>query len=429
MKAFILGLLICGCVLAQEFQLELLHEFEIPAPPTGQYITHPWDVQFWMNDSIPGWTVLRNDTIFYQTDLSQPLQTFVLPTQLDSALCVQFNLSLWGFYLNQSHSRDLYLLRWPSRPDHTVIAAIRMVESDNQDADGAYDYYIIIWDLTDGMILYTKQIQDNYAYGIASAWFSREGTYADMTITPPLPAVTNLISWTVQYTADVYLPGDWHERWSGCGVTIGIITEDTLLFADVPGYARRLGAFARSDPFTFACLHSYGYSLEDGENYESHGWSGFSTVDANGNWTLDSLGLSGKLIAQTDADGTHRIITTSPLQAHSSPDHELLWRTEDWWFSNYSSFSARCGSEDEQIWMNKPDSSYCSIYRASNGHYMGQTSDFLGTPQYMNKSNPDYDQLVTYDNDTHLVRLYRCTSFNDVFKDSDVIIPQDFTLT
>ena len=89
MKAFILGLLISSCALAQEFPLELLHEFELPA---GGF-----DVRYWMNDSLPGWAVLRHDTIFYKTDLSQPMQTFVLPDSLplDTTNCSHEETDWW----------------------------------------------------------------------------------------------------------------------------------------------------------------------------------------------------------------------------------------------------------------------------------------------------------------------------------------------
>jgi hypothetical protein len=50
---------------------------------------------------------------------------------------------------------------------------------------------------------------------------------------------------------------------------------------------------------------------------------------------------------------------------------------------------------------------FFSIYDASDGSVLGITSSIEGEPQYMIKSNPVYDQLVSYSEDTHVVHIYK----------------------
>ena len=406
MRALIACLLFCGSLFAQEFQLELLHEFEIPEPSVGSYYTHPWDVQFWMNDSIPGWAVIRNDTLYYRIDLSQDVQSFALPTRLDTTLCEQFDLP-FVFTQYQSTPHDSYLLRWPTRPSNIVIATIQGIDRDFDELC-IHEQYLFVWDVTDWTLLHAEEICHSYHIGTAGAGGSIRASYREMTFTPPLPAITSTITYIFREEMNFRTPGDTYSYYEEGNLMIYAIADDSLFLIETPSNAAHHSSFARSNPISFACTHSYlsGFEYDDYSDIEA--WSGFSSVDVEGVWNLDTLSISGKVLSQTDADGSRRILLTylGIPRAFSSPDHEQLYQINETWYNYDKRFSARCGSLDEQFWMNRRDSTYFSIYRASNGNLMGRTSDFLGEPQYMIKSHPLYDRLVTYDEETYTVRIY-----------------------
>ena len=405
MRALFISLLLCGSLFAQEFQLELLHEFEIPEPSTGSYYSHPWDVRFWMSDSLPGWAIMQDNVVYYQTDLSQPVQQFAVPVRLDSAICERFALDLYDFYRRDFSTHDVYMMRWLSRPGHNVFAAITRIMTDPEGS--CADFNLLIWDATEQELLWGGHVAGSYTwygYGI--------GGFADLTFAPELPNPAEVVSWVERGSSYHELQGGGSQRSSSGTASIGHIDNDSLIFVPVPENVWSTKLFARSEPITFAFFHSYYYNVtRPGGDSETEEWRGLSTFVLGESLSTDTLNSIKKLeiAAQIDHDGDMRIFN-SHKYTHSAFDHELIWENEIVPATPYNSikcFSARCGSLDEQFWVNRDDSTYFLIYRASNGNLMGRTSDFLGKPQYFIKSHPLYDRLVTFDEENHLVRIYR----------------------
>ena len=345
------------------------------------------DIGYWMNDSTLGLAYERHDTIYWTTDIHQPLQAI--------------QVSIPG----RSPDTDLLLgwvrlLRRAAEPDHAFVAVLWQ------------DYVSIgvaLLDLTAGITLGT----DEFTYdesGQCGGWSCHYATVADFAVWPPPPAACQWVLLATQEESDQDWPPDhWAYRSYGEARVYSVLTDTLTLHVTQPGW--QIHPFDDWDSTYFAVSGLHSYSSDVHDNFHIEWLTGI--VPEGEIIPLDTLCPYeppcnlGSIVAQQDVNGTRRIITANGY-AFDPETHDVLWQRSA--LTTGQIVTMRINGSNERVVTASPAGRRFLVFDAFDGTLIDSTTDVShpGQSTYLLtviRSPEENDKLVTVSDD-YYVRVY-----------------------
>lgn len=403
MKLLLLGLLICGSVFAQEFPLELVSEFTMPT-------NMGFDVQFWMNEGEVGWASSYRDTITYQLTLDSPVQTYVVPDTLGIERIALMKIGddpgilLWG--------RGELLGTYPDVRMHWAI----------------------------GVNLTANEV----AFSFSPAWDEDERPFGydthqllQLEVLPALPAATQYIVYSLK-NDDYYEWGmqEW-ESLHNSYVSAILLSANPMDIESV-GRGSKFGTFRNTDTLIVATCGTSEYAFSNYESgfHEYNGYFGVATPDSTyfqNSWDcLDDYDLCAgmEIVAQSDADGTKRVVRESGI-AYNAESGDSLWSLGPSVLQGHQFFTAILDSTGNERICVKASNQFwypLDIYDAANGAYLGRSTEI---PIFLHVLKPPngHDCFVTMSSAANTFQLYRSALIDAARPNPQSSLPQAFALT
>lgn len=356
-----------------------------------------YDVQYWMNDSIPGYAYYWPPGVNFIPQLGDTIHSCHLPA------------SPWG---NQSMAHSIRLIRIPSLRA-TPVVCVLYTDLGNWE----HRYLAVIDCYADTLLAFfdLNMTTENY-----------DGPHYDhfrLVTWPPPPSPVSCTIVTANYDQQVgWGPGD---SWSAshgsarrlrdglqyCSAFEAKITSPFRIFSSEPIFAAWNRYYYSSRTEIWEGDSSY-YEYEHATHHSFFTTSCHQTGSIN-TFCVDDFACanSGMIItAQTDGDGRRRFISTTEMKAYDPETWEVLWQRPQ--ISNTSVYTARVpGSLDERILLrNTPNT--LIILDASNGMVLDTTEAVTGTIENIIKRRDHPDQIVARQGER--IRIYNFYALPEV---------------
>jgi hypothetical protein len=377
---FVLSLvLLAGIISSAQATIPIILQRTLQLPPGGG-----WDVQHVMDANSFGWARLSGDTIRYQMWENDSVRSRTIPH------CFTEPVALTG------HVAVRLMRLAPA--DGRLCAMVYSTGFRRGYDDEETDYNILsIVDLASGECLHAS-VSEAGGYR-PSPWGYTRST---ITITqfypwPPPPAVSTHFFTAASSASHNSSPEGEYSYVGGFA---------TRIMLDSTWQIIGLGPHSNVQPFSrliqeHVILSGTSYGVSDDNGYSLYSWCSIGTYDP-----IDSLTVRRDLgyhiaAAQVDADGTERMILSN--SALDPMTFDTLWQNAD--LSYGTKYTARLpGSPNERILVSSAQAFL--IYNASDGSYIGRTSVYNGTLQGLIKHADRATEIVTFDSNTSLVRIY-----------------------
>jgi hypothetical protein len=368
-------LFLLGIIGSAQATIPLILQRTIQLPPGDG-----WDVQHVMGDNSFGWARMQGDTLLYKYSEGDSLHHRTIPRRLTGP------------------DVDSY--------EHVAVRLIRIVPADSHlcaliySRAMLYDYgdvdienILYFMDLDTGTGLHTL-FSDG---GGSTEWHDGTTIISLFYPWPALPAVsTNLYYCTAVNIRYWVMPGYWTDNY---GTAASIDFENAWQFTSL-GYWENLQPYYRSASPMFAISRQ-----STTTNDMTGEWIDFScrmgTFAESNHVIRDTTHSCGWVVAQEDFDGTRRIIEQHA--AYDPVTFTQLWQNPEIPWGNM--YTARLsGIPDERLLID--NSRTFLIYNAANGSYIDRTSVYNGTLQGLIKHADRAAEIVTFDSNASLVRIY-----------------------
>ncbi|RPH94150.1 hypothetical protein EHM69_08140 [candidate division KSB1 bacterium] len=325
------------------------------------------DVQYWMNDSIPGWAAMSHDTVYFTTEIGAPVR---------------------ATHVHDQTAWDIRILRLEQFPDVPVITMHQV---------GNMDAYSRQVNLETGETILNAFLYMHYYSGMF------EDFYTDLTdwqIYPPLPAPSRYIVYNTA-TSTAWDAFGRHGTRDYSYVTIHNANNQSEVGSSE--YGTSFSFFSEDD--SSLMISHYGTDESEtydwDEGYEEGSWTRAAGLIVNNaeasRCTLCVAGrpcLDGRIASQTDADGTRRVISAQNI-AFDPYTWQVLWTGPTTW-PNDGVYAVRTyGSADERIFFWYANQHRFAIHSAQDGSFICWTSALQGSPHILKRRNAP-DEIVMH---------------------------------
>ncbi|HEY3296360.1 MAG TPA: hypothetical protein VGL38_13110 [bacterium] len=379
-------------------EIPLTLEATIQLPASGG-----WDVQHWMTDSTFGWACIAGTTICYVRQLGDSMQQFPAPQQAWDPNAYPDILTPYPIT-----PRELRLLRMDTDSNRAYVLlesrGYLVVMPDNE-------YCVFsLFDLTTRQAMDTFWTPGNQTYSMGGAYHQTVVTIQDLSVWPPPPTFSSVLSFTSIQTTNGESPGgySWGDHFGG------------LVYADVNSLpSRALVSVTPADravPFVPASpsrLALFGRSAHAFQNEEGQGtatdtcWvNTYRSVPGASprHYLTTDICATARIAAQQDADGTSRIIARDDnrVWAVDATTYAPLWQSNTIAGDIYTAELA--GSGDERLLSFDSTAHRFRVYDAASGAFLDETAPVLGTLDHLIKRPDHLAEIVTREGNT--VRVY-----------------------
>jgi hypothetical protein len=388
MKSFaiILAVLLClsGVPVRAEMPLYEVASFSIPDREI-------WDVQHWTDEESYGWATIDRDTVEYVFQIGQAPQRFVIPD------------SIFDRFVNYSwpgHER-INLCKSVLAGDDPCLLILSGVEQGSRQTDYNARHVLHLWNLVTRQLL---MIQD---FGGDWGWTYNSSTFADYSsvlgafaLWPPPPLPMEYVLFGKQLSGSHYRMGGSH--WTDVAGTTYLLSLFDSTLTSVGGSQTVL-------PFRdFTTLRA---GLAGRSSWVEEGpWvTTFSLGDTN---NVRQFGFGDLLAAQADGDGTRRLILgdlhSRDYIALRDSDFTEVWRNDAMLRPSFA-FGYGESGVPELIFSYSWQLSRCFVYDPDDGLILDNTSRIEGEPQCVLRQPDRPDELLTFTENEHRIRIYRST--------------------
>ncbi len=385
---------------AQEFPLTLAAEVQLPGDG-------PWDLQHWMDDSTYGWAqILNYGDVHFVPRLHSP-------TQVHSILLGD---SIYGFRSPDLPPICVALARdesWPTQP--IVVAGVL----DNTGSQ--VDLVVVTRDVLTGVRLG----HDSMRMWEVTGWWGRTNELRQFSVWPPVPFTSAYL--LLVTVIEGWYDGAGYESWDNYGHA-GLSTmhehmsvwsansSSVSLFSRYDGIDLAFTTYLSQREYSETLLWPncqswnavvrYGsVSIVEQTSFLATPCSAYVEVPSCDEFDLPRpCNFQLPSIAQQDSSGVQRMMAGRACIA--VPSGDTLWYDPNHAFM-YSAVLQ--GSPDERLlqWRQVAGGAGFAVFDASTNDLLGETTPLLGVPRYTIKLPNRVVEIVTFDNLTRTVRVYK----------------------
>jgi hypothetical protein len=361
--------------------IPLVLEQTISMPPGS-----PWDLQHWADPYSYGMAYIRYQTVYYAFHVSDSVRSFHLP---DSCNIAELRLVRIG-----RNGQDMGVVGF-------WVGAFQVDELET-----TRKHYLSLINLSQNRVEGILVVGTDYIMG---GYYGREWTVdvMDLQIWPPVPSQSRWALWQdSMYTHDY--GGDHNFVETNYGLTSILSLDDSVPHFCGGGYRRAA---------IFSDFHSLIYATTgtnrrycSGPDPGCETWCGSYMTMQNACQTVSSQDLSNcpniRILGQQNMDGTKRIFSTAGV-AYETQTLDTLWV---WPYSGQSNrlFIMRVDvSANERIVSCTSANSRLGVFDAATGAQIDTTSAIIGWPIFVIKAEGVADRLVSLDQRTRILYIYR----------------------